>query len=219
VGLAAAESHRGERLESKGMRSLTPDEGHQLLRTLLATDAVQVGALPFDPAAWFAMLPQLAGAPRFSELVGKGDRAGPQEDLAALLASAMPARRVALCEDFVRRQLAAVLATEPDALPLRRPLTEMGLDSLMGLELRNRLEAGSSLILSATLAWSYPTIEALAAHLVERLGEPHGSPPGTSAAEPQPELDGAMAELDAMEDAELDDFLDSELDELEGRWA
>ena len=43
----------------------------------------------------------------------------------------------------------------------------MGLTSLMAMELRNRLEAALDRPLSATLAWNYPTLEALVDHLAK----------------------------------------------------
>ena len=48
----------------------------------------------------------------------------------------------------------------------RRPLGTMGLDSLMAIELRNRLTSLLGRPLSATLTFNYPTVEALAAFLV-----------------------------------------------------
>jgi myxalamid-type polyketide synthase MxaE and MxaD len=43
----------------------------------------------------------------------------------------------------------------------------MGLSSLMAIELRNRLETALGRPLSATLAWNYPTIEAIIGYLAE----------------------------------------------------
>jgi acyl carrier protein len=48
-------------------------------------------------------------------------------------------------------------------------LTELGLDSLMAVDLRRRLEAVLGRELSATVALEYPTIELLATFLVEQL--------------------------------------------------
>jgi phthiocerol/phenolphthiocerol synthesis type-I polyketide synthase C len=49
-------------------------------------------------------------------------------------------------------------------------MESLGLDSLMALELRNRLEASLGATLPATLLWAYPTITDLAGALCERLG-------------------------------------------------
>lgn len=58
----------------------------------------------------------------------------------------------------------------------------MGLTSLLALELRNRLERALGRSLSATLAWNYPTVVSLAAHLSE-AGKPQTRP---SQAQPPP---------------------------------
>jgi len=77
----------------------------------------------------------------------------------------------------------------------------LGLDSIMGLELRNRLERALQRPLSATLAWNYPTVDALAAYL-DALLAPHGSASGlgAAAADPAPPtgptpVDGGLATL------------------------
>ncbi|MFF4948616.1 acyltransferase domain-containing protein [Streptomyces chattanoogensis] len=49
------------------------------------------------------------------------------------------------------------------------PFRSIGLNSIMGLELRNRLERLLGLTLSSTVVWNYPTAEALAAELAGRL--------------------------------------------------
>ena len=51
----------------------------------------------------------------------------------------------------------------PERIEPRRPLGAMGLNSLMAMELRNRLESDLGRPLSATLAWNYPTVDALVA--------------------------------------------------------
>ncbi|MGH3636042.1 MAG: acyl carrier protein, partial [Mycobacterium sp.] len=49
-------------------------------------------------------------------------------------------------------------------------MASLGLDSLMALELRNRLESRLGIMLPAALVWAYPTISDLAGALCERLG-------------------------------------------------
>jgi phthiocerol/phenolphthiocerol synthesis type-I polyketide synthase C len=49
-------------------------------------------------------------------------------------------------------------------------MESLGLDSLMALELRNRLEASLGITLPAALIWAYPTISGLAGALCERMG-------------------------------------------------
>jgi hypothetical protein len=64
----------------------------------------------------------------------------------------------------------------------------MGIDSLLALELRNRVEAMLGLTLPSTLLWAHPTVADLAGHLTQRLdnGPDNGSPAGGPAMAPAP---------------------------------
>ena len=52
-------------------------------------------------------------------------------------------------------------------LPTDRPLRELGVDSLMGVELRNRLARVLGRPLPATLVFDHPTLEQQAAFLLQ----------------------------------------------------
>ena len=67
-----------------------------------------------------------------------------------------------------------VLKIAPSRLDLTKTLGNMGLNSLMAIELRNRLETTLGRPLSATLAWNYPTDRGDRRLLA---GEEHGVPP------------------------------------------
>ncbi|XXX76156.1 acyltransferase domain-containing protein [Sorangium sp. So ce134] len=87
----------------------------------------------------------------------------------ALLRSAAPSERRELAGRFVREQLADVLRVDESRLQGHTRLKELGIDSLMNLEIRNRLEAGLGLTLPATLLWMFPDIERLVEHLRGKL--------------------------------------------------
>jgi acyl carrier protein len=56
------------------------------------------------------------------------------------------------------------------------PLAEYGLDSVAALSLCGDVEDGFGLILDPTVAWDYPTVDALATHLVEEFATVGGAP-------------------------------------------
>ena len=88
----------------------------------------------------------------------------------------------------------------------RRPFGSMGMDSLMALEMRNRLETEMGMLLPATTLFDHPTITALAEHLLvaSGLAARHAADDGLrlnetdegalisflNAVKEQPELDG-----------------------------
>ncbi|WP_343299769.1 SDR family NAD(P)-dependent oxidoreductase, partial [Streptomyces sp. 5-6(2022)] len=72
--------------------------------------------------------------------------------------------------ELVRAQIAAALGhATPETVNTRQPFKELGFDSLMAVDLRNRLTAETGLRLSATLIFDYPTPMALVGHLRDEL--------------------------------------------------
>jgi myxalamid-type polyketide synthase MxaE and MxaD len=125
------------------------------------------------------------------------------------LVHATPAERRARVEDIVRNALGGVLRLPAEHIDRQRHFGSLGLDSIMGLELRNRLESALQRPLSATLAWNYPTVDALAAYL-DRLVAPDAAPAtspddGSAGVEPDPEYGDAglgtlLAQLTSLTD-------------------
>jgi NADPH:quinone reductase-like Zn-dependent oxidoreductase/acyl carrier protein len=208
VGLAAAERNRGERLADRGLGSLSRSEGLAALEALLRAGTTQATVMRFDPRRWATASRSVAT----SLLAGLGAApaalAGQDASLRAAVLAAEPGKaRRSVLESFLREQLARVLQTVPDRIEGHKPLKAMGLDSLMALELRNLLEAGSGLSLSATLAWNYPTVGALAGHLADLLAVPlDGHANGSAQAEADPESPLANASPDTSMDASADDI-------------
>jgi acyl carrier protein len=170
VGLAAAQDNRGARLAARGMQSLTPAQGLAALERLLDEGRTQVGVVPLNVRQWVEFYPAMASSPRLARLraaqrAGAAQPAG-DRDLLAQLAAAAPGAHAALLQRALRAQIAQVLRLPEDQLDLDAPLTSLGMDSLMGLELRNRIEATLGITVPATLLWTYPTVAVLSAHLI-----------------------------------------------------
>jgi len=206
---AATEAHRGERLATRGLAGMTPEVGERWLGELLGSDATQIGVAALDARQWIEFHPQVAGSSWLSELTRTdATRRADTSDLRGELAACPPAGRLERLQTFVRQQLGQVLRLAPEQIDPDAPLKSLGVESLMGLELRNRLELGLALQLPATLIWTHPTVTALTASLLARLGlaqasapEPAPPPPAPPpAAAPPPEV---SSDLDALSDDEL----------------
>ena len=102
----------------------------------------------------------------------------------------------------MRGQVAAVLRTAPDvALDRNSPLRDLGLDSLMAVQLRNRLSRGLALDkpLAASVMFDHPSIEALTTYLLSSM-QPPPAPVAPSAPSPSPVGADRVA---TMSDAEI----------------
>ncbi|ELS56139.1 putative Polyketide synthase [Streptomyces viridochromogenes Tue57] len=73
--------------------------------------------------------------------------------------------------DEVREQIAQEMRLAPTALHVRRPLVEQGLDSVMTVVVRRRLEKRLGRDVPANIFWKLPTISDIVDHLTERLTE------------------------------------------------
>ncbi|WP_329619727.1 type I polyketide synthase [Streptomyces sp. NBC_01255] len=140
-------------------------------------------------------------ARRAVETAKPGDSAESAAEPFAELLAAMPpeARRVALL-DLVRGEVAAVLGHfDPYAIEPERAFQDLGFDSLIAVDLRNRLGRATGSELPATLAFDHPTPDALTGHLLVHL----------AAVREEAGIRSTLAGLDHLESA-LPDMADDE---------
>src|SRR6185312_14799240 len=96
---------------------------------------------------------------------GTGGESGGTE-LAGRLAGLPKPEQDRILVNLIRAEAAAVLGyPSPDAVDAGRPFRDLGFDSLIAVELRNRLNAATGMRLPATLVFDYPTPAALAEYI------------------------------------------------------
>jgi hypothetical protein len=99
-------------------------------------------------------------------------------------------------------------------------LMAMGLDSLLAIELRSKLQAslGVAKKLPVTLIFKYPTIEAISAYLAEEILELR--PPDWITTPPTAEATSTtdLAEFNALSDEEARQLLTAELQAIQSEW-
>ncbi|KAA9375468.1 SDR family NAD(P)-dependent oxidoreductase [Microbispora cellulosiformans] len=147
-----------ERMRRAGITPLSVEDGLGLFDDALALAEPLVAPADLDLAATrtgTVTTPEAAAAP---------------DVMTALPPSGLsPDERDALLLDLVVGQVAEVSGHAADWIEPNATLFELGLDSLMIVELRNRLAATSGLALPASIAFDHPTPAALVDHLRDRL--------------------------------------------------
>ena len=219
VGLATR-ADRVQHLSQQGIIPFTPQQGVELMGRILASQQVQMLAVSMD----WARLTGLFAPPFLSYLADEAAReAGPSPThkeaglIRAELLSVTPRERPRVAERFLREQIARVLRASPDKIDVHQPLTSLGIDSLMAVELKNRVETEMGIALPVTALLQGPTLAQLATVLLEQLTD-QAPEPEAATASPTPLLaelaSPAGQEGEAALLAKLDELSDEEVDKL-----
>ncbi|BCL17964.1 type I polyketide synthase [Micromonospora sagamiensis] len=225
-GMAARmDDQQRHRLAAQGYRPLPADEATGALGRLLDTPTAQAALVAVD---WPTHLRQYGGAqPAFLSRLRRTDltpadptpadpapAAGARERIEA----AHPTERRGLLQEYVQRTAVTILGLPP-AQPVnpQQPLRELGLDSLMAVELRNALGRLVGRSLPSTLAFDHPTVTKLTDHLLGELF-PEPTTPAPAARTPASDApDDLVARVAALDDADVEALLAAKLSALEAR--
>jgi len=151
---------------------------------------------------------------RFLDEIQLSTAAAPQkvqQKFADVLAGTAPEDQRDLILNVIRTEAAGVLGFKPvEALDIKRGFFTLGMDSLMSVQLRNRLENQFGCFLPPTVAFEYPTIEALTAYVFDdvfKLAQPE--------VVAQPEIpETSTVDMNDLSQADLMSLLDDELANL-----
>ncbi|MEW2200112.1 type I polyketide synthase, partial [Streptomyces griseus] len=146
------------RLAREGFLPITAEHGLAMLDTALGLDVPTLVASPLNLAAFRDEAPALLRG-----LVRTTRRAVPAGNLADRVTGLSEDEQRAVVLDVVRENVAAVLGhTDPGAIDADAQFGALGFDSLMSIELRNKLSAATGTKLSGTVIFDHPTPDALA---------------------------------------------------------
>ena len=171
VGMAAKLSQDQKmRLAAQGIDFIDYSDGFQVLGTLMAQDVTQVAVLPMTN--WAKWLNTLQQVPPFYEYLMPDVSIEPESKISFQLElEKIPksARRGVLTS-HVRSVVGKTLGLKkPEQIKLGQRLFDLGLDSLMAIELRSYLQTNLGCNLPSTLLFNYPTLETLVDYLASEI--------------------------------------------------
>ena len=223
IGMAAKlDSRQQKRMAESGFATIAPQQGLQILGDLLTQGATQVGVSPINWTKFLQQFSQGNQPPLVNNFVTQPpvivEESSPTEDLSLLqqLQETIVSERENLLIARIQDEVVKVLQFDSSYRPNPRSgFFDMGMDSLMSVELKNQLEkiVGSSL--PSALTFEYSTIEALAQYLLEKVI----SLEVVETVEETPEVEPVEDFVDdilQLSEAELSDMVDKELEELLG---
>lgn len=214
----------GERRESqwlaKGLDSLSPEQGLQAVNDLMWQSRPQVAVLKVDWPVFFKELPARRPPPLLADVARSAGpttttRVATGDFLSKLNAAEPGTPRGALLREHICQQVAKILEFDDSfVLDPHQPLAEVGLDSLMAIELRNMLSTSIDRQLPPTLLFDYPSIDSVYAYLATLVFAGESKPAIETAAEVDPELEGILEELESLPDNTVEMMLQGYAREL-----
>src|SRR5690606_29823234 len=197
----------------------------ELLGSLAANGAVQRTIARVDWAAFRAAYEQrgrralLAGLDEGEQVEPDGRTGQAATELMQQLRGASPARAREILVQHVTHTAADVLGFEPtEYIDPHQGFFKLGMDSLMTVQMRTRLERALGFKLPITVAFEYPTIEALSGYLTELVvGSSDGADAGAPASAPGPAVPSGPADIDSLHgysEEEVAALLDAAVAEL-----
>ena len=221
-GMADADSQAW--LRRRGVSPMAPDNASRALHVALSIERTSLAVANIDWARFATAFASLRPRPLLEQidaaraaLTSAGapgsDEPGRADLFRATLLALPETARHARLIDLVASETAAVLGAVASSLDVRKGFLDLGLDSLMAVELKRRLHAHLGLALPATLVFDHPTIEDVAAWIGRELGVPGvAAPQSTAQHRGKTDMD-YIAESLAMSDSEIERELKAIIDE------
>ncbi|HSR96290.1 MAG TPA: SDR family NAD(P)-dependent oxidoreductase [Kofleriaceae bacterium] len=198
------------RWRQRGVGMLAPEDARRWLGRAAGAGETQIAVLPIQWELFLRQFPAGGVPPLLQAMssVAGGPGVAAQPAVTESLAGLGPEGRHRAISSIVLRCAKQVLGSgEASSIDAKQPLRDLGLDSLMAIELRNLLGRELGLELPTSFAFDHPTVAAQARALGAQLAG------NTAPAAPAAPGDGASIARPAEHDraAALDDLSDDEL--------
>jgi NAD(P)-dependent dehydrogenase (short-subunit alcohol dehydrogenase family)/acyl carrier protein len=209
-------------MRARGLDPLTAERGLELFEAVLRSKRTQIVAANVEWRKFLDQIPR-ESRPKLFEAFETGQESSASQDekarqiqsLLASLAAMPPKQRRFAVEDRLTQEMRRVLGlSKSDPVDVTRGFNSLGLDSLMAVELRSRLQDAFGISLPATVAFEYPNIEALSEFILGEIQAPELEP--KAAAEPQaaPEAPEEPSDTETRTEEELADLLAARLEKM-----
>ncbi|OBQ19025.1 type I polyketide synthase [Anabaena sp. AL93] len=166
VGMAATLAGR---LKAQGWGIIPTEQGLQALNYLVKNEeSAQVGVLPMNWPKFLERLPEIT--PFLENFQTNITSSQERPALVSQLKATLAHERRTILMEHIRAAIRNVIGLNASTrIEPRQSLFDLGLDSLMAVELRNYLEKSVEHSLRSTLLFDYPTLEALVNYLLQEV--------------------------------------------------
>jgi acyl carrier protein len=207
-----------EHWEARGIRRITPGQVTEAIGRIVSQDVSQIAVAKMDWRLLRKSFPEMAGLPWATDLMAEGGTEAANQNVSRLrrrLLAAPPDEQRRLLESHLAEQVATALRLPLSRLDVHQPITNLGFDSLMAIELRNRIQTDLGVVLPVIQLLQGPSVIQLVTFLLEQLPAA-----GSAVAPTAPRPDSRDARDEVMREdleqlsATLDELSDERVEEL-----
>jgi acyl transferase domain-containing protein/thioesterase domain-containing protein/ubiquinone/menaquinone biosynthesis C-methylase UbiE/acyl carrier protein len=173
VGHVAKNQEASQKLARAGLTAMPVAQAFETLDELMSSNAVQVAVSVVDWKVLSRSLPFL-GRARISTLVGEAGSEEPATKGDARrheIFEAAPEALPSLLRTYIRDHLAQAMGASPAGVDVEQSLLNLGLDSLIAVEARNRINADLGINVPLDKFMQGASIATLASYVAERMLE------------------------------------------------
>jgi len=208
----------GERL---GVKLLAPTPALDRLEQAILSGVSQI---TLAELSWsrLAILPVVAKAPRFSLVRESSDDAaneatgGNFEEVRGHLAGLPRTEAISFAEQLLIKHVAGIVGITPSKLATDQSLLDLGMDSLMLVELQMQLEKQCGIVISTLELMDATTVAKLAQRIVDHVGTTPAITPAVTATAPSVHPDELEPSADSAIIAAVGQLLKDDLDRTRG---
>jgi len=215
-GFVARNERVADFLARQGTIAISPGEATALLESFLRAGSAQAISIRVDWRKWRQFFRGMQENPfleRIFAALENEDSVGATSNWRSRIDAASPAEKQAVICQAVREAVGSVLRVKADSLRDDQPLTDLGLDSLMGVEIETSLEAAVGVALPPTSLMRARTIGQIASLIAGHLG---GAAPAAESTPVSAQAEATSAvDLDAISDEQIERLLARESDSEE----
>ena len=212
-GYVARNEKVAEFLSRQGTLVVEPGEVTALLETFLDANIPQACAIRVDWAKWRQTMRGIGENPLLERIFAGGveaDESGSGAgDWRGRIDDASPEDRLAVIVQAVQEVVGSVLRVKPDTLREDQPLTDLGLDSLMGVEIENLIESSIGVTLPPTSLMRARTIGQIAVLISGHTGGETVTDAPAPVVEEET-IEASEVDIDSISDDDLDRLLEDD---------
>ena len=169
VGMLAEDNAATRQLELAGVRRIPVADALEAMFRVLELDVGSVAVMDVDWSAWMSVFPMARSLPRFAPFAAEASQASAGADYRAALMSIPAPERLPMLSTAMVELVAASLHVPADKINPRQPLAELGIDSLVALELQSAINGKLGMQISVLQLIKGGNIEEMAAMLLQKL--------------------------------------------------